>query len=152
MLTTAIMDFSIAILNSKLSAWFLRFSGTSPWSCEFQGKHCCLVDRNIVLNAHSLFPPFWVCPASVIGGQPGSRQGLWCLAGGTLPGGGEKCVSKMGGPGSPRHGTVVINPTRIHEDVGSIPSLGHGLRIWQCCELWCRLQTRLGPWIAVAVG
>ena len=26
-----------------------------------------------------------------------------------------------------------------------------GLRIWHCGELWCRLQTRLGSGIAVAV-
>ena len=27
-----------------------------------------------------------------------------------------------------------------------------GLRIWHCRELWCRLQTRLGSCIAVAVA
>ena len=27
-----------------------------------------------------------------------------------------------------------------------------GLRIWRCCELWCRWQTWLGSCIAVAVG
>jgi len=26
-----------------------------------------------------------------------------------------------------------------------------GLRIQHCCELWCRLQARLGYWVAVAV-
>ena len=26
-----------------------------------------------------------------------------------------------------------------------------GLRIWCCCELWCRLQMRLGSCVAVAV-
>ena len=45
----------------------------------------------------------------------------------------------------------LMNPTRIHEDVG--PSLAsiHGLRIQYCHELWCRLQTRLGSGVAVAV-
>ena len=27
------------------------------------------------------------------------------------------------------------NPTSIHEDVGSIPGLAFGLRIWHCCKL-----------------
>ena len=30
-------------------------------------------------------------------------------------------------------------------------SLLSGLRIWRCCEPWCRLQTRLGSCVAVAV-
>ena len=34
--------------------------------------------------------------------------------------------------------------------VPSLTSLS-GLRIWGCCELWCRSQTRLGSGIAVAV-
>ena len=34
-----------------------------------------------------------------------------------------------------------------------VPSLGlHcGLRIWRCCELWCRSQIQLGPGVTVAV-
>ena len=44
----------------------------------------------------------------------------------------------------------LVNPTSIHEVVGSIPGLG-GLRIRRCCELWCRLQSRLGSRFAVAV-
>ena len=27
-----------------------------------------------------------------------------------------------------------------------------GLRIWHCCELWCRSQTRLGSRVAVALA
>ena len=27
-----------------------------------------------------------------------------------------------------------------------------GLRIWHCCELWCRLQTLLGSGITVALA
>ena len=49
------------------------------------------------------------------------------------------------------HGSAPMNPTRIHEDVGSIPGLTQRLRIWQCCELWCRSQVRLGSGAAVAV-
>ena len=30
-------------------------------------------------------------------------------------------------------------------------ALPNGLRIWHCCKLWCRLQTRLGSCIAVSV-
>ena len=32
----------------------------------------------------------------------------------------------------------LMNPTRNHEVVGSIPGLFHGLRIWRCCGLWYR--------------
>ena len=31
-------------------------------------------------------------------------------------------------------------------------ALPSGLRIWHCHELWCRLQTRLRPSVAVAVA
>ena len=47
---------------------------------------------------------------------------------------------------------MVMNPTSIHEDVGLIPGSASGLRIQRCCELWCRLQTRLGSRMAVAVA
>ena len=43
----------------------------------------------------------------------------------------------------------LTNLTSIHEDAGSIPGLS-GLRIWRCCELWCRLKTQLGSCVAVA--
>ena len=43
------------------------------------------------------------------------------------------------------------NLTRIHEDAGSIPGLAQGLRIWHCCELWCRSQRQLGSGVAVAL-
>ena len=35
--------------------------------------------------------------------------------------------------------------------VWSLASLS-GLRIWSCCELWCRLQMQLGPGVAAAVA
>ena len=31
------------------------------------------------------------------------------------------------------------------------PTLLNGLRIWRCCEVWCRSQTRLGSCVALAV-
>ena len=34
--------------------------------------------------------------------------------------------------------------------VGSLASLS-GLRIWHCCDLWCRLKLWLGSDVAVAV-
>ena len=34
----------------------------------------------------------------------------------------------------------VKNLTSIQEDAGSIPGLPHGLRIWHCLKLWCRLH------------
>ena len=44
------------------------------------------------------------------------------------------------------------HPTSIHEDVGWIPGLAHGLRIQHCHEPWYRLQTPLGSGIAVSCG
>ena len=44
-----------------------------------------------------------------------------------------------------------MNLTSIHEDGGVIPDFAHGLRIWHCCDLWCRLQMQLGSGVAVAV-
>ena len=34
----------------------------------------------------------------------------------------------------------LTNPTSVHEDVGSTLASLSGLRIWRCCELWCRLS------------
>ena len=48
-------------------------------------------------------------------------------------------------------GSVVTNPTRIHEDVGFIPGLTQWIEDQCCCELWCMLQTWLGSGVAVAV-
>ena len=45
----------------------------------------------------------------------------------------------------------LANPTSIHEDTGLIPGLDQWIRIWHCCELWCRLQTQFGSHVAVAV-
>ena len=46
------------------------------------------------------------------------------------------------------------NPASIHEDEGSIPGLAllGLLRIWCCCELWCRLQMLLTSGVTVAVA
>ena len=46
----------------------------------------------------------------------------------------------------------LTNPTRIHEDAGSIPASLNGLRIWCCRELQCRWQTRLRSCVAVALA
>ena len=50
---------------------------------------------------------------------------------------------------SSHYGAVETDPTRNHEVSGLIP----GLVQWtqRCCELWSRLQMRLGSKIAVAV-
>ena len=41
------------------------------------------------------------------------------------------------------YGSLLTNPTRIHEDADSIPASLSGLRIHGCHELWRRLQTQL---------
>ena len=45
----------------------------------------------------------------------------------------DEWIKKMWYRSSRRGGSEVTNPTSIHEDVGSIPGLIHGLRIWHCC-------------------
>ena len=40
--------------------------------------------------------------------------------------------------GVPFMAQQLTNPTRIHEDVGSIPDLTQWVRIWCFHELWCR--------------
>ena len=54
--------------------------------------------------------------------------------------------------GSSHCGSVETNPTAMREDAGLIPGLAQGLRIWFCCELWCRLQMWLGSGIVMAVA
>ena len=49
-------------------------------------------------------------------------------------------------------GSVVMNLTRIHEDVGLIQASFSGLRIQHCHELWCRSQMQFGSRVAVAVA
>ena len=44
------------------------------------------------------------------------------------------------------HGSAVSTRMRVRS-----LALLSGFRIWCCCELWCRSQTRLGSSIAVAV-
>ena len=45
----------------------------------------------------------------------------------------------------------VTNQTSIHEDVGLIPGLLSGLKIWYCHLLWCRSPSLLRSGVAVAV-
>ena len=52
--------------------------------------------------------------------------------------------------GSSHCGSVIMNPTTIHEGTGLIPGPLGGLRIRHCYELWCGSQMRLGSGAAVA--
>ena len=46
----------------------------------------------------------------------------------------------------------LTNPIGNHEVAGSTPGLALGLTVRRCRELWCRLQTRLGSCVAVALA
>ena len=46
----------------------------------------------------------------------------------------------------------LMNPTRNHENEGSIPGLELSDWIQHCCELWYRSQMRLGSHVAVAIA
>ena len=53
--------------------------------------------------------------------------------------------------GSSHRGSAMVNPTNIHEDMGSIPSSFSGLRTLRCHELWCRPKMGLRSDVAVDV-
>ena len=63
----------------------------------------------------------------------------------------HKKRAKKVNTGVPVVAQLVKNLTSIHGDAGSIPASLSGLRIWRCCELWCRSQAQLGSGVAVAV-
>ena len=47
---------------------------------------------------------------------------------------------------SSHHGSTETNPSSTRTQVQSLASFG-GLRIWYCCELWCRSKTQIGSHI-----
>ena len=54
--------------------------------------------------------------------------------------------------GSSHHGSAVSDPNSITRMWVRSLALLSGVRIWHCHELWCRLQSRLGSRIAVALA
>ena len=46
----------------------------------------------------------------------------------------------------------LMNLTKNHEVAGLIPGRFSAGRIWRFPQLWCRLQTRLGSCVAVALA
>ena len=96
-------------------------------------------------------PWFWslLCGTGLI---PGPKISTYCLCGKK----GKKIGKKKPNPQNPRvvfpvMAQCVSNPTNIHEDAYSIPSLDQQLRIQCCRELWCRSQMQLPSGIVVAV-
>ena len=51
--------------------------------------------------------------------------------------------------GVPLVAQQLMNPTRIHKDVGLIPGLTQWVKDSCCCGLWCRSESLLRSGIAV---
>ena len=73
----------------------------------------------------------------------------------------QRLMVQTGGEGrwvrDPELGVPVVaqwlmNPTRNHEVAGSVPALAQWVNNPVLPELWCRLQTRLGSHVAVALA
>ena len=57
--------------------------------------------------------------------------------------GNSSLYSLKGIPGSSHRGSLVTNPTRIHEYVGSIPGLAQWIKDPVWLWLWCSQQLQL---------